>query len=152
MDITYFSQCDKMHDVVVQHIAHRAVRQDIPAQVHHSDVSCQSGDHARVAPSSGYEPNVGLDESGTNCMSIADRDGEDPMRIENSLLGQATLSKSLRGDPGAAYRAAQRQGVHGEVPILPQGVPCRTQHLMHDTRDSWENQGHSALHYQQEQF
>ena len=53
-----------MYDVVVQQIEHRVVRQDISAQVHHSDVSGQSGYNARIARSTGYEPNVGLDESG----------------------------------------------------------------------------------------
>ena len=38
-----------MYDAVVQHIAHRVVRQDISAQVHYSDVSGQSGYNARTA-------------------------------------------------------------------------------------------------------
>ena len=39
-----------------------------------------------------------------------------PISLENHVLQMA------RGDPGAVYRAAQRQAVHGEVPILPQGI------------------------------
>ena len=45
--------------------------------VHHSDVSGQSGYNARIARSTGYEPNVGLDESGHLFMSMADGDDED---------------------------------------------------------------------------
>ena len=40
-----------MYDAVAQEIAHRVVRQDRSAQVHHSDVSGQSGYHARKARS-----------------------------------------------------------------------------------------------------
>ena len=40
-----------MNDAVVQHIAHRVVRQDIYAQVPYSDVSGQSGYTARIARS-----------------------------------------------------------------------------------------------------
>ena len=57
-----------MYDVVVQQIEHRVVRQDFSAQVHHSDVSGQSGFSARIARSTCYEPNVGLDESGNLCL------------------------------------------------------------------------------------
>ena len=38
-DITHFTLVDKMYDTVVQQIVHHAERQDIYAQVHHSDVS-----------------------------------------------------------------------------------------------------------------
>ena len=41
MDITHF--LEKMYDAAVRQIAHRVVRQDIPAHVHHSDVSGQPG-------------------------------------------------------------------------------------------------------------
>ena len=71
----------------MQHIAHRVVRQDISSQVHHWNVSGQSGFHARIARSTGYEPNVGLDESGPNFMSIAESDVKELLGIENSQLG-----------------------------------------------------------------
>ena len=38
-----------------------------------------------------------------------------------------------------------------QYPILPQGIPHDTQHLMHDFGDS-RNQCYSALHYKREQF
>ena len=40
-----------MYDAAVQHIAQRVEGQDISAHVHHSDVSGQSGYHARVSRS-----------------------------------------------------------------------------------------------------
>ena len=88
-------------------------------------------------------------ESGTTFMSIADNDDEDRVGIEKSLLGQAPPSVNLehnvlqkaRRDLGAIYRAVQRQAVYGEVPVLPQGIPDNAQHLMHDMRDFWKNQG-----------
>ena len=52
--------------------------------MHHSDVSGQSGSIARSARSTGYEPNLIQNESGTNVMSIADGDVEDPMGIGRS--------------------------------------------------------------------
>ena len=51
-----------MHDAVVQHVAHRVARQDMSARVHHWDVGGQSGYNARMASSTGYAPNAGLDE------------------------------------------------------------------------------------------
>ena len=48
--------------------------------------------------------------------------------------------------------AAQRQAVYAEVLIHLQGIPHNTEHLMHDMRDSWRNQGYGALHYQQELY
>ena len=77
--------------------------------MHHSDVSGQSGSIARRARSTGYEPNVIQNESGTNFMSIADGDDEDLMTVENSHLGQAPSSlapehyglQTAQGDPGA---------------------------------------------------
>ena len=134
-----------MYDAVLQQIAVCVVRQDISAQVHHSDVSGRSCFYSRVAGSTGYEPNVGLDESGTVLMSTADGDDEDLMEIENYQLGQAPPPKGLedhvvqtgRRDPGAVCRAAQRQAVDGEVPIFPQGLLHNTQHSMHDVVDHW---------------
>ena len=127
----------------MQQIALCVVRQDISAQVHHSDVSGQSGYNSRMARSTGYEPDVGLDESGTVLMSTADGDDEDLMGIEYYQLGEAPPPSSLedhvvqiaRGDPGAVCRAAQRQAEDGEVPILPQGLLDNTQHSMHDVGD-----------------
>ena len=63
-------------------------------------------------------------------MSIADGGDEDLMGIENSQLEQATFSPSpeehflqtARRDRGAVHRAVQRQAVHGEVRVLPQGI------------------------------
>ena len=46
-------------------------------KVHHSDLSDQSDCNARIARSTCYEPNVGLDESGHLFMSMADGDDED---------------------------------------------------------------------------
>ena len=51
-------------------------------------------------------------------------------------------------DWGSVYRAAQMQAVNGEVSTLPHGSRQNTQHLMHDMREHWRNQGCSALHYQ----
>ena len=43
-DNTYtFSQSEEMYDAVAHQIAHRVVRQDISAHVHHADVRGQSG-------------------------------------------------------------------------------------------------------------
>ena len=50
-DITHFSLGQKMYNSVVQHIAHHVEQQKISAQVHHSDVSGQSGSIARTARS-----------------------------------------------------------------------------------------------------
>ena len=113
-----------------------------------------------MARSTGYEPDVGLDESATVLMSTADGDDEDLMGIENYQLGQAPPPKGLedhvvqtgRRDPGAVCRAAQWQAVDGEVPIIPQGLLHNTQHSMHDVVDYRRNQGNAALHYQWEQF
>ena len=158
--ITHFSHSEQMYDAVVQQIALCVVRQDFSAQVHHSDVSGQSGFNSRMARSTGYEPNVGLDESGTVLMFTADGDDEDLMGIENYQLGEAppliTLDDHVvqtgRRDPGAVCRAAQRQAVDGEVPIFPQGLLHNTRHSMHDVVDYWRNQGNAALHLKWEQF
>ena len=40
-----------MYDAVVQQVAHRVVRHDMSAGVHHSDGSGQSGFNARIARS-----------------------------------------------------------------------------------------------------
>ena len=65
-NITFtFCQSAKMYGAVVQQVAHRAVRQDTFAHVHHSDVCGQSGYDARDARSTGCQSNVDLDESGT---------------------------------------------------------------------------------------
>ena len=117
-----------MYDVVVQQIEHRVVRQDISAQVHHADVSGQSGCNARIARSTCYEPNVGLDESGNVFMSMADGDDEDLMETKKSQFGQAPLPISLERsyssnstkELGCSLRAVQRQAVYVEVPTLPQ--------------------------------
>ena len=50
-DITHLHSERKMYDTVVQKMAHRVVRRDMSAQVRHSDVSGQSGYHARLARS-----------------------------------------------------------------------------------------------------
>ena len=54
-----------MYGTVVQRIAHRVERQKICARVRHSDVSGLSGYNAGMVRSTGCEPNVGQDESGT---------------------------------------------------------------------------------------
>ena len=82
------------------------------AQVHHSDVSGQSG-------TTGYE---GV----TVFLFIADGGDEDLLVVENSKLGQARSARSLedhvlqmaRGDPGPVHRVAQRHTVYGEVSVL----------------------------------
>ena len=71
-----------MYDAFVQQNTHLGVRPDTSAHVHSSDVSGQSGYNAGIARSTGYEPNVGLDESGTHFTSIADGDDADQMGIE----------------------------------------------------------------------
>ena len=59
-----------MYDVVVPQIEHRVVHQDISAHMHHSDVCGQSGYNARIALSTGYEPNIGQDERGTSFLCL----------------------------------------------------------------------------------
>ena len=54
-DITHFSLGQKMYNSVVQHIEHHVEQQKISAQVHHSNVSGQSGSNARVARSTGRD-------------------------------------------------------------------------------------------------
>ena len=71
-----------MFDAVLQQMAHHVDRKDLSAQVHHSDVSGQSGSIARTACSTGDVPNFVQDENGTMFMSIADGDDEDPVGIE----------------------------------------------------------------------
>ena len=94
--------------------------------VHRSDVSGQSGYNVRTARSTGYEPNVALDESGTTFRSIADGDDEDLLGIQSFHLGQAPtffspedhVLQMARGDLGAVYRASSPHAVCGEVAII----------------------------------
>ena len=65
--------------------------QDISAHGHHSDVSGQSGCVARMTRSTGYEPNLSQNMSGTKCMCIAASGDEDPMGVEKSPLEQAPI-------------------------------------------------------------
>ena len=89
-------------------------------------------------------------------MSSADGDDEDLMGIESSQLQQAPPPKSLEDHvlqiaqerPGCSLPSSPKAG----APRLPQGIPYNTQHLMHDMRDLWRNQGYSALQYPQEPF
>ena len=95
--------------------------------------------YARTERSTGYRPNVGVNESETTFMSIADGDDDDLIGIENSQLGQVPLVLSLedhvlqiaRESPGAVFRAAKKQAAFGEVPDFPDIIPYNTQHLMH---------------------
>ena len=127
-----------MHDAVALQLAHRVACQGICAQVHQSDASGQSGYNARTERSTGYEPNVGVDESETTFVSIADGD-DDLIGIENYQLGQVPLVLGLedhvlqitRKSTGAVFRAAQKQAAFGEVPDFPHIIPHNTQHLMH---------------------
>ena len=80
-----------MHDAVALQLAHRVACQGISAQVHQSDASGQPGYNARTERSTGYEPNVGVDECETTFMSIADGDDDDLIGIESSQLGQVPL-------------------------------------------------------------
>ena len=63
--------------------------------MHDSDVSGQSGHSARTARSTGYEPNLIQNESGTTFVSIADGDDEYLIGIGNLPFGQAPPPKSL---------------------------------------------------------
>ena len=72
-----------------------AERQDISAQVHHSDVSGQSGSIARAARSTGHESSLIQNESEIQFMSIVEGDDGDLIGIENSQLEQSPTSPSL---------------------------------------------------------
>ena len=61
-----------MYNSVVRHIAHHIARQEIPAQVRYSDVSCPSGSIARTARA--MSPNLSQNQSGIHFMSLADGD------------------------------------------------------------------------------
>ena len=66
-DITHFSQVEKMYDALVQQNAHRVVRQDISAQVHHSDVCGHSGYHARIARHAESRSSIGRPIASSRC-------------------------------------------------------------------------------------
>ena len=84
-DITHFISGDKMYNIVVQQIAHHVERQYacICAQLHHSDVSVQSGSIARTARSTGCEPN------------LVDGDDEDLKEFENRLASRSSCILSF---------------------------------------------------------
>ena len=48
-DVTLFALIDKVYNSVAQRSAHQVERQDVSAQVHHSDVGGPSGSIARTA-------------------------------------------------------------------------------------------------------
>ena len=88
-------------------------------------------------------------------MSIADGDDEDLMGLENVQFGQSPPLTSLKvmlfkwhGETHVQFTELPT----GKQCIFPRGIPYITQHVMHDRRNHWRNQGFSALHYQQKPF
>ena len=134
-------------------IAHQVQRQVISAQVHHSDVSGQSGSIASTARSTGFEPQpfVNMKVERILCPSrtaMMKTHGNSELyqlhqappsqRFEDHVLHEA------RVDPEAIHRAAQRHTVHGEFPRTSTRT-YSTQHMTHDARDCWRNQKVTVL-------
>ena len=102
---------------------------------------------ARTGRSTGYEPDLIQNESGTKCMSSAVGDDEDLIGIENSQFEQRRRSCSSNGTerPACSSPSIPRYTAYGEVPVLPQELRYSTQHMVHDIRDCWKNPSYSAL-------
>ena len=79
-------------------------------------------------------------------MCLAEGNDEDPIGFESYQLGEAQ-SSPVPEDYG--LQTARGRGVHGEVPVLQQGLPSNTQKLVHEVRDSCRSLSYNALHYQQ---
>ena len=96
-----------MFTTVAQQVAHQAVDQGTPAQVHHSDVGDQSGSITRNAHSTGCEPNLILLQSNTNLSRRRRWRSNGTWKFSARTCHMFSSAwQTAREDPGAVQRAA----------------------------------------------
>ena len=85
-------------------------------------------------------------------MLLAVGDDEVLLGSENVQLGQAPRPVSLEGhvlqtarrDPVCSLPSSSKASSFWRSSKSPASIICNTQHLMHDMRECWRNQGDSA--------
>ena len=115
-----------MYNSVVQQIEGHVVPQDISAHGHHSDVSGQSGCVARMARSTGYEPNLSKIKVATNrsAAQMISRDIENNFETNSSYQQRGLLSE-------LTSESAQALKVHRLSPVQE----AKAEMMWRDTRN-----------------